>query len=310
VNIGFWHNFRLKIVYLSTIQHTSMKKILVTILMTFSCVFVFSQEELKQEVYFDTDKYEVPSTEKNRLLLFISKLTEINIESISIFGFCDDRGADSYNLLLSQQRADAIKTIFANNNIDESLITNVDGKGEVLLKIIEEENLLKIRGLNRKVEIIVKPKTPEPVVAEKVEEKPVIPKEKSVLELINESTKGDKILFKNILFKTGYPTVTPSSKKTLQAIAKVLLERDDIYFTIQGHVCCTQNSRDAVNRKTKQRNLSEARAKYVYDYFAAKGIDKKRMRHVGMRRKFPLGGEPEKDRRVEILITYVGKTAK
>jgi len=287
-----------------------MKKLLLFILLTFSSVFVFSQEELKQEVYFDTDKYEVPNTEKNRLLLFISTLTNIDIESISIFGFCDDRGADSYNLLLSQQRADAIKTIFANNEISESLITNVDGKGEILIKIIEEENLLKIRGLNRKVEIIVKPKVPEPIVVEKVEEKPIIAKEKSVLELINESTKGDKILFKNILFKTGYPTVTPSSKKTLESIAKVLLERDDIYFTIQGHVCCTQNTRDAMNRKTKQRNLSEARAKYVYDYFATKGINKKRMRHVGMRRKFPLGGEPEKDRRVEILITYVGKTAK
>ena len=28
------------------------------------------------------------------------------------------------------------------------------------------------------------------------------------------------------------------------------------------------------------------------------------MKYVGMRRKFPLGGEPEFDRRVEILITY------
>ena len=30
------------------------------------------------------------------------------------------------------------------------------------------------------------------------------------------------------------------------------------------------------------------------------------MRHLGMRRKFPLGGDPKYDRRVEILITYVG----
>ena len=30
------------------------------------------------------------------------------------------------------------------------------------------------------------------------------------------------------------------------------------------------------------------------------------MRHLGLRRKFPLGGEPKFDRRVEILITYVG----
>jgi len=285
-----------------------MNKLLVLILITFSSVFAFSQNELTHEVYFDTDKYDVPNTEENRLLLFISTLNDIDIESISIFGFCDDRGADTYNLILSQQRADAIKAIFANNEISETLITNVDGKGEILLKIVEEKNLLKIRGLNRKVEIIVKPKPLKPKVVKVLKEKP--PKDKGVVDLIKESAKGDKILFKNILFKTGYPTVTSDSKKTLESIAKALLERDDIYFTIQGHVCCTQFSRDAVNRKTKKRNLSEARAKYVYDYFAKKGIDKKRMRHLGLRRKFPLGGDPQFDRRVEILITYVGNQAK
>ena len=283
-----------------------MNKLLALILISFSSVFAFSQKDLTHEVYFDTDKYDVPNTEENRLLLFISTLNDIDIESISIFGFCDDRGADTYNLILSQQRADAIKAIFANNEISETLITNVDGKGEILLKIVAEENLLKIRGLNRKVEVIVKPKPPK---VKKVLEKKT-PQEKDVVDQIKESAKGDKILFKNILFKTGYPTVTSDSKKTLESIAKALLERDDIYFTIQGHVCCTQFSRDAMNRKTKKRNLSEARAKYVYDYFAKKGINKKRMRHIGMRRKFPLGGDPQFDRRVEILITYSGNQAK
>ena len=127
-------------------------------------------------------------------------------------------------------------------------------------------------------------------------------------EKYNFAVVGDKIIFDNILFKTGYSTVTPESKKILESIAKSLVERKDIYFTIQGHVCCTQYSRDAVDRRTKKRNLSEARAEYVYNFFAKKGVDKKRMRHVGMRRKFPLGGDPKFDRRVEILITYVGES--
>ncbi|MDO5969133.1 OmpA family protein [Flavivirga aquimarina] len=282
-----------------------MHKLLVFIFLTLNSVLAFSQKELTHEVYFDTDKYNLPPTEENRLLLFISTLTDVDIESISIFGFCDDIGADTYNLKLSQQRANAIKTIFSSNEISDDLITNVDGKGEILLKIVEEKNILKIRGLNRKVEIIVKPKPPKPV-----EVKPIkkVVKKKDTPEIIKGNVKvGDKIIFKNILFKTGYSTVTPSSKKILDAIAKALVERKDIYFTIQGHVCCTQNSRDAVDRKTKKRNLSEARAKYVYDFFVKKGVNKKRMRHLGMRRKFPLGGDPKFDRRVEILITYVGK---
>ncbi len=278
-----------------------MTKLFRFILIVFFFNIASSQSKLTHDVYFDTDKYDVPSTEENRLLLFISTLTDVDIESISIFGFCDDIGADDYNLKLSQQRADAIKTVFSNNEISESLITNVDGKGEILLKIVNEKKILKIRGLNRKVEIIVKPKI--------VEEKPIVEtvKKKDVPEQIKGKLKvGDKIIFENILFKTGYATVTPDSKKTLQEIAKSLVERDDIYFTIQGHVCCTQFTRDAVDRKTKKRNLSEARAKYVYNYFVKKGVNKKRMRYMGMRRKFPLGGDPKLDRRVEILITYVG----
>lgn len=281
-----------------------MNKLVRLILIVFCFNMASSQSKLTHDVYFDTDKYEVPSTEENRLLLFISNLTDIDIESISIYGFCDDVGADDYNLILSQQRANAIKAIFSNNEISESLISNVDGKGKILLKIINEKNLLKIRGLNRKVEIIVKPK---PIIIE--EEKPAeeVVKKKDVPEQIKGALKaGDKITFENILFKTGYATVTPASKKTLATIAEALVERDDIYFTIQGHVCCTQFSRDAVNRRTKKRNLSEARAKYVYNYFAKKGVSKKRMRYMGMRRKFPLGGDPKFDRRVEILITYVG----
>ncbi|MCB0446160.1 MAG: OmpA family protein [Gelidibacter sp.] len=263
---------------------------------------VLAQKELVHEVFFETDKYEIPETEHSRLLLFLSEIESLDIEKISIYGFCDDRGSDSYNLKLSQDRANSIKTIFSNNEFDESVITNVDGKGEVLLKLVKEENVEKIRGLNRKVQIIVTPVFPP---KPKVEAKP-----KDVVEILKGDIKaGDNIVLDNILFKTGYSYLMPESVKTLENITKVLVERKDVYFTIQGHVCCTQNSRDALDRKTKKRNLSVARAKYVYDYMVKKGVDPKRMKYVGMRRKFPLGGEPKFDRRVEILITYAEEKA-
>ncbi len=285
-----------------------MHRLLVFILLCAQTYMSFAQKQYTHDVYFNTDEYVVPQTEENRLLLFISTLENIDLASVAIYGFCDDVGADTYNLILSQQRADAIKAVFSHHNIDEHLITNVDGKGEVLLKIINEKNVLKLRGLNRKVEIIATEKLPEP--------KPVLKKETppaplSASQQIKGPLKvGDKLILKNILFKTGYSTVASGSKKELEKIAAALVERDDIYFTIQGHVCCTQNTRDAVDRKTKLRNLSFARAKYIHDYFVKKGIAKKRMRFLGMRRKFPLGGDPKYDRRVEIVITYVGNNVK
>lgn len=285
-------------------------------ILSFFSVFSFSQEKLTHKVYFETGNFEVLPTEENRLLLFISELDGVAIDKIAIYGFCDDRGSENYNLELSQNRANAIKTIFSNNEIDESLISNVDGKGEILLKIIKDKNIDKIRGLNRKVEIIVstKPletKEPEPVEQEIVEKKPDNKPTniKSLNDLASGNIKkGDKIRLQNLYFKTGYPYLLPKSKPVLEEIANLLIKNNHLFFSIEGHVCCTQNARDAINRKTNQRNLSLARAKYIYEYLLKKGINKRRMRYVGMRRKFPLGGKPEFDRRVEILITYVGKT--
>ena len=270
---------------------------------------VISQNELKHDVYFNTDEYDVPLTEENRLLLFISSLDTIAIDKISIYGFCDDRGTNDYNLELSQNRADAIKDMFSSYGIDKSLITNVNGKGEILLKVLNEDEVHKIRGLNRKVEIIVKPKDKTKETA-KPEVTTTATKDKKVTtqDIANGTVKkGDKIRLENISFKTNYSYVTSDSKKTLEELAKILVAKKNIYFTIQGHVCCTQNSRDAVDKKTQKRNLSVARAKYIYDYLARKGVDKKRMKYVGMRRKFPLGGDPKYDRRVEIVITYIAE---
>ena len=267
----------------------------------------YSQQELTHDVYFDTDKYEVPLTEENRLLLFISSLDSIPVEKVSIYGFTDDRGTNEYNLELSQNRANTIKDMFSGYGIDPDLITNVNGKGEILLKVLNEEEVYQIRGLNRKVEVIVTKKTPKKDIKEAVE---IVDKEKTkekTTDDIKKGTvkKGDKIRLDKIYFKTSYSYVTSSSKKTLEELATIMVENKNIYFTIQGHVCCTQNSRDAVDKKTGKRNLSVARARFIYDYLAKKGVDKKRMKYVGMRRKFPLGGAPELDRRVEILVTYV-----
>ncbi|MCK5401835.1 MAG: OmpA family protein [Flavobacteriaceae bacterium] len=259
--------------------------------------FLFAQKEINHVVYFDTDKYIVPEIEQDRLLLFIQKLDSVIVEKISIYGFCDDVGSEAYNLELSQKRANAIKLLLSNNNIGDSLISNVDGKGEVLLKIINTKDANIIRSLNRRVEIVVSHK---PIDSKKDKEK------KEAQKILSSELKvGDKVLLENILFKTGYRDIIPESKKTLEKIAEILVKRKNIYFTIRGHVCCTKNSRDAVEMKTKKRNLSLVRAKYIYDYLAKKGVSKKRMKYVGMRRKFPLGGDPKFDRRVEIVITYI-----
>ena len=275
-----------------------MRKFFIAILLVGQ--FLQGQSQDSHVVYFDTGQYDVPVIETNRLVLFIQELKDIEIERISIYGFTDDRGSDNYNLILSQNRANAIKKIFSKFNIDDNLISNVDGKGEVLLRVVSSENLSIIRGLNRKVEINIEYQQ---------EEKKVVNQKQETTQLFNQNIAvGDKITLENILFETGYSTLQKESINVLEKLATALLIRKDIYFSIQGHVCCTKNKRDAIDKKTGKRNLSMARAKFIYDYLIKKGVKRNRMKYIGLKNKYPLGGETKFDRRVEIKITYISKS--
>ena len=261
-----------------------------------------AQADNAHVVYFETGKYNVPNIETNRLVLFIKSLKDNQIERISIYGFTDDRGSDNYNLTLSQNRANAIKKIFSRFGVDDNLISNVDGKGEVLLRVVSSDNLNIIRGLNRKVEINIEYKEKEGVVVE-IKEEDIGTKQF----LSDNIAVGDKITLDNILFKTGYSSLEVESINVLEVMAEALLKRKDLYFTIQGHVCCTNNTGDAIDKKTGKKNLSLARAKYIYEYLIGKGVKKSRMKYVGLRNKYPIGGAAKYDRRVEIKITYISK---
>ena len=245
------------------------------------CFFVgHSNEKLFHNIYFETDKFVVTEIEKNRLLSFVISLSEEKLSSVEIYGFCDDVGASSYNLTLSQKRAEEIKKILLSNDIPKDVITNVDGKGEVLLRTVKTTSPDRARALNRKVELMVSFDL----------------KDKLGLAFI----KGSSLVIENLLFLTGYSYLTPGKEKFKIAFEKI--KNQPFSFVIQGHVCCTSGQNDAIDRATKRRNLSFVRAKFVYDYFVRKGVDPKRMSYEGMGHRFPLGGKPEKDRRVEILI--------
>ena len=112
-----------------------MNKIIVffSLFLTFSLQAQFNVEH---SVYFDTDVYNLTKTEKTRLQKFLSSLTKDEVQKIEIYGFCDDRGSNNYNLELSQNRANAIKTIFGEASFFPEKIVTVDGRGELLLNIV------------------------------------------------------------------------------------------------------------------------------------------------------------------------------
>ena len=102
----------------------------------FLSIYSFSQE-LRHNVYFETDKYDIITKEEVHLNTFISSLDSLSIETIIIYGYCDDRGTQDYNLLLSKNRANTIKQYLLDSEFSVNQIKIIDGKGEVPLENLE-----------------------------------------------------------------------------------------------------------------------------------------------------------------------------
>ena len=71
---------------------------------------LFAQEEIVQSIYFQTNKSDVELKYANELTDFLRKVDSTRVESIEIFGYCDDVGKDDYNRKLSTERANKVKT--------------------------------------------------------------------------------------------------------------------------------------------------------------------------------------------------------
>ena len=246
--------------------------------------FCSSQFNVEHTIYFDSDESFLVQTEKARLFSFVKNLSKRGLLKIEISGFCDDIGAEKYNLVLSQNRANVIRGVFSSLSFFPDKILSVDGKGEILLNVYPSGNPAIVRSLNRRVDVVVSYLDPA-----------------TVSETNLKDTSGP-IVLNNVHFISGYSYLTRGSKKTLSSLAKTL-SKESFSFVIQGHVCCTEGKIDALDKKTNERNLSVARAKYVYDYFLEKGIEKSRMSFEGFGHRFPLGGSADKDRRVEIVVS-------
>ena len=177
------------------------------LLFIFSFSFLHAQFNVEHSVFFDTDKYTLSKTEKTRLQQFLVEVEKEGVIQIEIFGYCDDRGTSNYNLNLSQNRANQIKKVFKSNSFFPEKITTVDGKGELLLTIIDEKDPSIIRALNRRVDIVVSYPEREN-------------KTKKVVSVENNKEKAFSL--ENVLFITGYSYLTRKSKKVLDDVAEII----------------------------------------------------------------------------------------
>ena len=257
--------------------------------------FLYAQEEKVHSVYFEFDKYSLKPEQLKDAVNFIQSQDTTRIESIEIFGYCDDRGKDAYNFVLSQNRANTIKNEFIKNGIKNKVIVTIEGKGRIMIDDDIIENIPEVRSKNRRVDVVLNlkplPKIQMPGYYNSIQKKHVV---------------GDRIYLDNLLFDRGSSVLTSKSKFDLAKMAKLLLKHKNIEFEIQGHICCTPPyQKEAIDRHTGKRKLSHNRAEAVYKYLLLKKIPKNRMTFKGYGNTVPLGKGSEYDRRVELVITKI-----
>jgi outer membrane protein OmpA-like peptidoglycan-associated protein len=119
--------------------------------------------------------------------------------------------------------------------------------------------------------------------------------------------KGSKYQLNNILFFGGSPVLLPESYSSVESLFKLMKKNKRMVIQIEGHV----NDPGGMLDSTDDLLLSKARAKAVTDYLIKKGIDKERIKWIGLSNLYPVFAHPKDDneeqmnRRVEIKIVSI-----
>lgn len=112
---------------------------------------------------------------------------------------------------------------------------------------------------------------------------------------------GGTVVLRNVFFDTGSHELLPRSKVELQKLIDFLEMNKTLFIEIEGHT-------DNVGNEEMNQNLSESRAKEVYDYLVNKGIEINRMIFRGYGYLQPISSNESAEgralnRRTEFRIT-------
>lgn len=275
------------------------------LVLLFCSTLVFSQKKTDTlRLYFNINEVE-SAYNFSRIDSAVKSLTK-NVD-IGIFGFADFLSNDGYNLRLSQKRANAVKKHLLSKKSSYINIYACEGKGEKLSKDNSSpEGEPKQRRVDIYFEPVVTLNVAESFLETPKEEPKPEPKATSKKN-IEELNKGESMAIEGLSFVPGRHLILKSAVPVLQKLLKTLTDNPNIKIEIQGHVCCTDDA-DGLDYDTKQRNLSEARAKAIYEYLVAKGISADRLNYKGFGHSRPkeiIEDTPEKEqanRRVEIMV--------
>ena len=234
-------------------------------------------------VYFGNNMFVMDKSESKRL---DSQLSCYHIREVtSVAGYTDSVGTQKSNLLLSQKRINWILNYLKKNYPVRDNIT-VQNFG------MSNPESRTDYALNRRVEITLR------VNAAGVDSNSVHATD----------NRAEKIILDKLYFIPDQPILESSSLAYLRNIATTLKNYQDGEFEIRGHVNCPLTVPANSDYMKKMKELSEDRARMVYEILKENGVPGDKMKYKGMGNSemlYPNAGtdeEKRKNMRVEIFI--------
>jgi outer membrane protein OmpA-like peptidoglycan-associated protein len=234
--------------------------------------FANAQSDLTmtKSFYFDTNVSNRLSQGKTFVLTEDDKVwTTADIKGVKVLGYADCQGNPESNMSLSMRRARFVEQLIKKSEVLKSGISvEVSAKGELPCVVDgpagDQEN--------RRVDMIITYQV------KKQEET------KDLTEIIKKDGKVDMV---GVNFQPGRHYFLPGVERVLDQFAESLKQNPNVKIMLRGHICCQPEIGDGPDIDTGLNNLSEARAKEVYDYLIKKGIAADRMKYSGVGNRHP-----------------------
>ncbi len=275
-----------------------MKHILLIACILFSSLGSYAQHKDTFEVHFRFNVSKLDKEYQTYIDRLVAKDTLRHSDKLMVLGYADFVGGSNYNDTLSMLRATNVRNYLVQAGFDEQNIKLCVGKG----KIDRANNTAKDGyAPDRKVQIIID----REAMAIKPPE-PLQPEPKGKID-INKLKVGETFALYEIYFKLNKPELLPKSEPDLGKLLEFMSGNPTVQVQIEGHVCC-MGPTEGVDSRYKGRNLSECRAEAIYNYLVEKGINKDRMKFVGLGNNDPIvkneltEADKQKNRRVEVRI--------
>jgi outer membrane protein OmpA-like peptidoglycan-associated protein len=120
----------------------------------------------------------------------------------------------------------------------------------------------------------------------------------------NDVEQSDPVILKNIFFETGSASLLPASLPELQKLLGLMRENPSLSIQIQGHT-------DNVGTTADNQQLSEDRARAVYEYLSSQGIAPERLTYIGFGETQPIAPNDteagRKDNRRTAFVVFYPK---